>query len=149
MRFQTLEEWLQWQTALHDKAIELGLDRVSRVGHTLGLDRIADKVITVAGTNGKGSSVAAYEAWLHNAGFTVASYTSPHLLQYNERIRHNLAMVGDAELCTAFAAVEDARGDIALTYFEFGTAVPDTRVAARLCLAGSRSGRAIGCCQYH
>ena len=121
MRFQTLDEWLQWQMSLHDQAIELGLDRVSRVGRSLGLEAIAGKVITVAGTNGKGSSVAAYETWLHNAGFTVASYTSPHLLQYNERIRFNLEMVGDEPLCDAFAAVEAARGDTALTYFEFGT----------------------------
>ena len=73
------------------------------------------------GTNGKGSSVAAYENWLHQAGFTVASYTSPHLLSYNERIKRNLEPVSDAELCSAFEAVESARQGIALTYFEFGT----------------------------
>lgn len=121
MRLQTLEEWLQWQTSLHDQAIELGLDRVSQVGRSLGLGKIAGQVITVAGTNGKGSTVAAYETWLHNAGFRVASYTSPHLLQYNERVRNSLEMVDDSTLCAAFAAVEAARDDIALTYFEYGT----------------------------
>ena len=121
MRFETLDEWLQWQMTLHDKAIDLGLDRVSRVADRLGIGRIAGTVITVAGTNGKGSTVAAYETWLDNAGFSVASYTSPHLLRYNERIRFNREPVGDRDLCDAFAAVEQARGDVALTYFEFGT----------------------------
>ena len=106
---------------LHDKAIDLGLDRVNKVGQSLGLNKIANKVITVAGTNGKGSSVAAYECWLSSAGFQVASYTSPHLLVYNERIKLNRNPVGDTELCEAFAAVEAARDDTALTFFEFGT----------------------------
>ncbi|MDC1286523.1 bifunctional folylpolyglutamate synthase/dihydrofolate synthase [Gammaproteobacteria bacterium] len=121
MRFDTLDQWLEWQTVLHDKAIDLGLDRVREVADRLGINKIADRVITVAGTNGKGSTVAAYENWFHQAGYSVASYTSPHLLVYNERIRHNLKLATDDELCAAFAAVEDAREDTALTYFEFGT----------------------------
>ena len=121
MRFDTLDQWLDWQMVLHDKAIELGLDRVSEVGARLGLDKIAGRVITVAGTNGKGSSVAAYETWLSQAGFSVASYTSPHLLTYNERIKRDLEPVSDAELCAAFEAVEAARQTTALTFFEFGT----------------------------
>ena len=121
MPARTLDQWLEWQTALHDKAIDLGLDRVREVANRLGIDRIASRVITVAGTNGKGSSVAAYENWLHRAGFTVASYTSPHLLVYNERIRYNLRLASDNELCEAFAAVEAARADTTLTYFEYGT----------------------------
>ena len=121
MRFDTLDQWLEWQTVLHDKAIDLGLDRVREVADRLGIDKISGKVITVAGTNGKGSSVAAYENWLHRAGYSVASYTSPHLLVYNERIRYNLELVTDAELCEAFEAVEDARADTTLTYFEYGT----------------------------
>ncbi|MGD8421419.1 MAG: folylpolyglutamate synthase/dihydrofolate synthase family protein [Gammaproteobacteria bacterium] len=121
MRFDTLDQWLEWQMQLHGKAIDLGLDRVRRVGDRLGLERIARNVITVAGTNGKGSTVAAYETWLRQAGFEVASYTSPHLLRYNERIKRNLEAVGDSELCAAFAAVEEARGGTTLTYFEFGT----------------------------
>jgi len=106
---------------LHDKAIDLGLDRVRHVAQQLGFHQIATRVITVAGTNGKGSTVAAYETWLHQAGYRVASYTSPHLLQYNERIKHALVPVSDAELCDAFEQVEIARGDTALTYFEYGT----------------------------
>ena len=121
MRFETLDQWLEWQTVLHDKAIDLGLDRVREVADRLGIDKIANRVITVAGTNGKGSTVAAYENWLHQAGYSVASYTSPHLLVYNERIRHNLKLATDDELCAAFAAVEDARAETALTYFEYGT----------------------------
>jgi len=121
MRFSTLDQWLEWQTVLHDKSIDLGLERVREVADRLGIGKIAARVITIAGTNGKGSSVAAYENWLRHAGYTVASYTSPHLLQYNERIKHNLQAIGDTELCAAFAAVEEARADTALTYFEYGT----------------------------
>ena len=121
MRFESLDQWLQWQLDLHDKAVELGLDRVGRVAERLGLDRIAQQVITVAGTNGKGSSVAAYENWLYRAGYSVASYTSPHILEYNERVKHNLEPVSDADLCAAFDVVESVRDDTALTYFEYGT----------------------------
>jgi dihydrofolate synthase / folylpolyglutamate synthase len=121
MHFDTLDQWLEWQTVLHDKAIDLGLERVREVADRLGIDKIAQRVVSVAGTNGKGSTVAAYENWLYRAGYSVASYTSPHLLVYNERIRHNLVLATDEELCAAFAAVEDARADTTLTYFEFGT----------------------------
>ena len=121
MRFDTLEQWLEWQTALHDKAIDLGLDRVRAVADRLDIDRIAGCVITVAGTNGKGSTVAAYENWLVNNGYSVVSYTSPHLLHYNESVRCNRDMVSDADLCRAFEAIENARGDTPLTYFEYGT----------------------------
>ena len=121
MRFDSLNQWLDWQLRLHVKAIDLGLDRVSEVAHRLHIKSIASKVITVAGTNGKGSTVACYENWLSSAGFSVASYTSPHLLRYNERIKLDTLPVGDALLCQAFEAVESARQDTALTYFEFGT----------------------------
>ena len=121
MRFNSLDQWLEWQTVLHGKAIDLGLERVQQVAVRLGVGKIAGQVITVAGTNGKGSTVAAYENWLRQAGFSVASYTSPHLLKYNERIKYNLQPVTDTTLCAAFEAVEDARGDTSLTYFEFGT----------------------------
>ncbi len=121
MRFETLDEWLDWQLQLHNKSIDLGLERVSEVAHRLHIGTIARKVITVAGTNGKGSTVACYETWLNRAGFSVASYTSPHLLCYNERIKLDLVMVEDASLCEAFAAVDVARRNTALTYFEYGT----------------------------
>jgi dihydrofolate synthase/folylpolyglutamate synthase len=121
MRFNTLQEWLDWQLLLHFKSIDLGLERVLAVSNLLGINKIANQVITVAGTNGKGSTVTSYETWLHNAGYSVASYTSPHLLQYNERIKINHKMATDAMLCNAFQAIDQARGDILLTYFEFGT----------------------------
>ncbi len=121
MRFNTLDEWLLWQQSLNINAIELGLERVAEVAHRLAIKNIAASVITVAGTNGKGSTVAGYETWLHNAGCSVASYTSPHLLQYNERIKLNRQMVSDVDLCEAFEAIDQVRGDILLTYFEFGT----------------------------
>lgn len=121
MRFHTLEQWLDWQMVLHDKSIDLGLDRVAEVAHRLGIERIATSVITVAGTNGKGSTVAGYENWLYQAGFSVASYTSPHLQKYNERVKLDCEMVDDADFCLAFEAVDQARKQTALTYFEFGT----------------------------
>jgi dihydrofolate synthase/folylpolyglutamate synthase len=121
MRFNTLDEWLDWQLLLHFKSIDLGLERVSTVANRLGINKIANQVITVAGTNGKGSTVTSYETWLQCAGFSVASYTSPHLLRYNERIKFNREMASDEMLCSAFDAIDQARGDIPLTYFEFGT----------------------------
>jgi len=121
MRFDTLDEWLAWQQTLHVKAIDLGLDRVEAVYDRLGLDKIATHIISVAGTNGKGSTVAYYETWLKNNGFRVASYTSPHLLHYNERIKLNLEAVSDQQLCVAFDRVDQARCHTELTYFEFGT----------------------------
>ncbi len=90
MTSRRLDDWLQWQLSVHPKSIAMGLERVSQVGQSLGLDQIAANVVTVAGTNGKGSTVACYETWLHNAGYEVASFTSPHLQVYNERIKHNL-----------------------------------------------------------
>ncbi|MBT3205676.1 MAG: bifunctional folylpolyglutamate synthase/dihydrofolate synthase [Gammaproteobacteria bacterium] len=121
MRFKSLESWLDWQQSLNPKNIELGLDRVKLVYQSLDLPQIADTVITVAGTNGKGSTVAYYETWLQNSGYKVASYTSPHLIKYNERIKLNLESVSDDDLCSAFSVIDEARGDVALTYFEFGT----------------------------
>ena len=121
MHFQTLDEWLDWQLQLHSKLIDLGLDRVCEVARRLRIGSIAKQVITVAGTNGKGSTVACYENWLYRAGFSVASYTSPHLLRYNERIKLDMEMITDAALCGAFAAIEAVRQDTSLTYFEYGT----------------------------
>ena len=120
-RKNTLDEWLAWQLSLHDKTIELGLERVAVIAAELEIESIADRVITVAGTNGKGSTVAFYENWLHKSGYSVASYTSPHLLRYNERIKLNTHCASDDKICEAFQAIDTARGDLALTYFEFGT----------------------------
>jgi dihydrofolate synthase/folylpolyglutamate synthase len=121
MHYQTLDEWLDWQLQLHSKSIDLGLDRIYEVAKRLRIGSIAKQVITVAGTNGKGSTVACYENWLYRAGFSVASYTSPHLLRYNERIKLDMEMIADAALCGAFAAIEAVRQDTSLTYFEYGT----------------------------
>jgi dihydrofolate synthase/folylpolyglutamate synthase len=120
-RFQTLSEWLAWQETLHPQKIRLGLERVRATAEQMSLLPLSCPVISVAGTNGKGSSVAMLEAIYRAAGYHTASYTSPHLLRYNERIRINGQQVEDSTLCEAFAAVDEGRGDIALTYFEFGT----------------------------
>lgn len=120
-RFATLEQWLAWQEGLHPKAIDLGLERVREVAGRLDLDRPPYTVITVGGTNGKGSCVAFLEAMLRAAGYRVGAYTSPHLLRYNERIRVDGRDIDDTALCRAFARVDAARGAISLTYFEFGT----------------------------
>ena len=121
-RYATLEHWLAWQETLHPCAIDLGLERVRQVAQRLGLlDRPAFTVITVGGTNGKGSCVALLEAILRAAGYKTGAYTSPHLLRYNERIRLDGVTVDDASLCEAFARIDAARKDISLTYFEFGT----------------------------
>lgn len=121
MRFHTLEQWLDWQSGLHPSEIELGLERVASVWQRLCPAGLASHVITVAGTNGKGSSVAMLEAVYRQAGYRVGTYTSPHLVRYNERIRLDGVEVSDQTLCQAFEAVDQARGATALTYFEFGT----------------------------
>jgi dihydrofolate synthase/folylpolyglutamate synthase len=117
---ETLEQWLAYLEQLHPQAIALGLDRVEQVRRKLEL-RPAYPIITVGGTNGKGSCCAMLEAMLAHAGYRVGCYTSPHLLHYNERVRIGGRPVDDATLCAAFARIEQARGDVSLTYFEFGT----------------------------
>jgi dihydrofolate synthase/folylpolyglutamate synthase len=122
MRFEALDEWLAWQQGLSPKAIDLGLERVSRVLHQSGRGNHFDcPLISVAGTNGKGSVVAYLEAMALAGGGRVCSYTSPHLLRYNERIRINGDDIDDQSLCRAFERTDQARGDTELTYFEFGT----------------------------
>lgn len=121
MRYSTLSDWLTWQETLHPAKIDLGLERVQTVLQRMGLEQPPYALITVGGTNGKGSCVAMLEAMLSTAGYRVGVYTSPHLLRYNERVRLDRAMVDDAALCEAFARVDQARQDISLTYFEFGT----------------------------
>jgi len=120
-RFATLQDWLDWQETLHPSAIDLGLERVRRVADCLQCRNPAQLVISVAGTNGKGSSVAMLEAILSRAGYRVGCYTSPHLLRYNERLRLCGEDVTDQALCEAFARIDRDRGEVSLTYFEFGT----------------------------
>jgi dihydrofolate synthase/folylpolyglutamate synthase len=121
MTQRSLADWLAWIERQHPKSIELGLDRVRTVADRMGLRRPARKVVTVAGTNGKGSTIAFMESIARAAGWRVGVYTSPHLLAYNERLRIDGVDIGDAALVSGFEAVEASRGDVALTYFEFGT----------------------------
>lgn len=117
----SLSDWLSWIEKLHPQEIELGLERVQSVGRQLGLLHFDCPVITVGGTNGKGSCVATIQAVLEEAGYRVGAYFSPHLQQYNERIRIAGEYVSNDALCEAFCAINHARGAISLTYFEWGT----------------------------
>ncbi len=119
MRFSSLQDWLDWQQSLHPSAIDLGLDRVRTVSGRLGLARPAGCVLTIGGTNGKGSVVAYLDAILRESGYDVGTFTSPHLVRYNERIRVAGRCVTDEELVEAFGLIDEARGDISLTYFEW------------------------------
>lgn len=116
----SLNDWLTRLESLHPKTIELGLDRVSEVAQRLGV-QFDCPVITVGGTNGKGSTCAMLESMLLQGGYRVGLYTSPHLLQFNERARINGELASDEALCQNFEAVEAVRGDVSLTYFEFTT----------------------------
>ncbi|WP_404362396.1 bifunctional tetrahydrofolate synthase/dihydrofolate synthase [Marinobacter sp.] len=117
----SLDAWLSYLEALHPSEIDMGLDRVLLVLRRLMPGRPGGRIITVGGTNGKGSTVACIEALLLAAGRRVGTYTSPHLTRYNERIRVNGQDVDDASLISAFEKIEAARGSVSLTYFEFGT----------------------------
>ena len=118
---RTLAEWLDFIERQHPKPVDMGLDRVREVAQRMGLQRPAKKVITVAGTNGKGSTVAFVESIARAAGWRVGAYTSPHLLAYNERVRIDGVDATDADLVAGFEAVDAARGGTPLTYFEYGT----------------------------
>lgn len=121
---RTLNDWLDYQLQIHPKSIDMGLDRISEVAKRLGIQKPAPRVITVAGTNGKGSTVAFIEAIAHSAGWKVGAYTSPHILEYNERVRVDGVNASDAELIATFEKIEKARTEgteLPLTYFEFGT----------------------------
>ncbi|MET0330050.1 MAG: bifunctional tetrahydrofolate synthase/dihydrofolate synthase [Dyella sp.] len=126
MSDKSLAQWLSYQEQVNLHSIELGLDRVRAVWQRMGAARPAPVVITVGGTNGKGSSVALLEAMLRAAGLRVGCYTSPHLLRYNERVRIEGSDADDAALIGAFERIDAARrpghvDEIKLTYFEFGT----------------------------
>ena len=118
---RSLAEWLALQEAAHPKSIDLGLARVAAVAARLGLERPQSVVITVGGTNGKGSTVAHLEALLLAAGRSVGLFTSPHFLRYNERIRIDGAEAADADIIAAFERIEAARGGTTLTFFEYNT----------------------------
>ena len=121
IHFDTLQGWLKWQESLHSLDIDLGLERVAQVFHALNPDYAKPPTITVAGTNGKGSSVAYLEAIYTAQGYRVGAYTSPHILKYNERIKVGGKPVSDKQICEAFVRIESVRGTTSLSYFEFGT----------------------------
>ncbi|TNF01785.1 MAG: bifunctional tetrahydrofolate synthase/dihydrofolate synthase [Gammaproteobacteria bacterium] len=118
---RSLSEWLGLLQQRHPTEIELGLSRVGRVARTLQCLSPAKTTVTVAGTNGKGSCVAALDALLTARDYRVGCYTSPHLVDYNERIVIQGVQATDEAICDAFERIEEARGDTSLTYFEFGT----------------------------
>lgn len=131
-----LSAWLDYQQRTHPDAIALGLDRVRETWRRMGAPAPAPVVVTVGGTNGKGSTVAFLESIYAAAGKRVGAYTSPHLLRYNERARIDGVDVDDAGWIDAFERIESARGEIELTYFEFGTLAALWRFAqARLDVA--------------
>lgn len=121
MRFSTLNDWLAWQETLHPEEIELGLSRVQKVFQSLHSEKPPFKIITIAGTNGKGSSVSMLQSILLDAGYRVGAYTSPHVFHYNERVCINGNPVDDTVFINSFERIDQARQGTLLTYFEFGT----------------------------
>ena len=119
MRFDTLSQWLDWQQSLHPKSIDLGLERVTEMMARLGIERPARSVLTVGGTNGKGSVVAYLDAMLRAGGYSVGVFTSPHLVRYNERIHIQGRSVDDAAIMRSFERIDSVRGDLSLTFFEW------------------------------
>ena len=117
---RSLADWLAYIERQHPQAIALGLERVAEVFSRLAL-RFSCPVLTVGGTNGKGSTCAMLESILQAAGYRTGHYASPHLRRYNERVHVDSQEVEDGALCEAFEAVERARGEVPLTYFEYGT----------------------------
>jgi dihydrofolate synthase/folylpolyglutamate synthase len=116
---RNLEEWLTLQESVHPKTIDMGLTRVAAVARALGVDKPTCPVITVAGTNGKGSTVVHLDGMLRAGGASTGMFTSPHFVRYNERIRVDGTEVGDDEIVAAFERIESARGSTTLTFFEF------------------------------
>lgn len=121
MRFAGLAQWLEWQERLHPRAIDLGLERVRRVLLRTGWQSPRAPVLTVGGTNGKGSCVALAEGMLRAAGLRVATFTSPHLVDYRERIRVDGVLASEASIVAAFERIADALHGDTLTFFEFNT----------------------------
>ena len=120
-RLKTLDEWLDWQESLHAQEIDLGLERVQKVYRKLFPNGVPFQVITVAGTNGKGSTIAFIDSIYQQSDFKIGAFTSPHLIKYNERFSVNGKMASDERICQAFDTIEVLRGDTSLTYFEFST----------------------------
>ena len=120
-KFNTVDEWLDWQQTVHPLNIDFKLERILSVYKKLNISKIANKIITVAGTNGKGSTVSFLESVLNEKKYHVGTFTSPHILRYNERIKINGIEIDDESLLETFEMIDDIRGDTTLTYFEFAT----------------------------
>ena len=120
-KFDTVDQWLEWQQTVHPLNIDFKLERILSVYKRLNIPKIAKKIITVAGTNGKGSTVSFLESVLIKESYKVGTFTSPHILRYNERIKINGIEIDDQSLLEAFNLIDDIRGDTTLTYFEFAT----------------------------
>ena len=116
-----LQVWLDYLEKLHPTEIDMGLERVSQVAANAGVLTPAPYVITVGGTNGKGSTVCYLEEMLSAAGYKTAVYTSPHIVKYEERVRINRKMLPEQSHAEAFSVINEARQQTSLTYFEFGT----------------------------
>ena len=120
-KFNTVDEWLDWQQTVHPLNIDFKLERILSVYKKLNISKIANKIITVAGTNGKGSTVSFLESVLNEKKYRVGTFTSPHILRYNERIKINGIEIDDESLLETFEMIDEVRGDTTLTYFEFAT----------------------------
>tara|TARA_B100001059_G_C17800799_1_gene566049 strand:- start:421 stop:1716 length:1296 start_codon:yes stop_codon:yes gene_type:complete len=120
-RFDTVNEWLEWQQTVHPLNIDFKLERILSVYEKLDVVKVAKKIITVAGTNGKGSTVSFLESILCKNNINVGTFTSPHILKYNERIRINGKEIDDESLLNVFELIDQKRGNTTLTYFEFAT----------------------------
>ena len=118
---KTLNEWLDWQESLHTQEIDLGLERIQRVYQQLFPNGVPFQIITVTGTNGKGSTIAFIDSIYQQSDFKVGAFTSPHLIKYNERFSINGEIVDDESICQAFDTIEALRNDTSITYFEFST----------------------------
>ncbi len=120
-RLKTLNEWLDWQENLHNQEIDLGLERIQKVYQKLFPEGVPFQVITIAGTNGKGSTIAFIDSIYQQSDFKVGAFTSPHLIKYNERFTVNGKTASDKSICRAFEKIETCRSETSLTYFEFST----------------------------
>jgi dihydrofolate synthase/folylpolyglutamate synthase len=118
---KTLSQWLTWQQGCHTQEIDLGLERIQNVYSKLFPNGVPFTTITVAGTNGKGSTVAFIESVYLKTSFKIAKFTSPHILNYNERFMVDGSQATDQQICDAFEEIEQVRDNISLTYFEFST----------------------------
>ena len=118
---KNLDQWLQYQLTLNPKEIDLSLDRLTEVKERLNFTQPDIKIFLVAGTNGKGTTCQFIQQLLIQKGLNVGTYTSPHLIEYNERVKFNNKSIDDSKLIESFDFIEKRRDGVPLTYFEYGT----------------------------